>query len=93
MTTLPLREVKDHLSQVVNSVDRTHERFTLTRNGRPVAVLISPDDLESLQETIEVLADTELVRQHFEGLAALRAGDAVDEAEMADMMRAAGRLR
>ncbi len=78
---------------MVTSVDRTHERVTLTRNGRPVAVLVSPDDLESLQDTIEVLADTELVRQHYAILASLRTGDAVDEAEMVEMMRAAGRLR
>ena len=43
--TLPLAEIKAHLSEIVDRVKEQHERVTLTRNGRPAAVLISPDDL------------------------------------------------
>ena len=45
--TLPLAEIKAHLSEIVDRVQEQHERVTLTRNGRPAAVLISPDDLEA----------------------------------------------
>lgn len=45
MTAEPLREVRDHFSDVVDRVERHHERVTVTRNGRPVAALISPADL------------------------------------------------
>ncbi|MDP9342020.1 MAG: type II toxin-antitoxin system Phd/YefM family antitoxin [Actinomycetota bacterium] len=38
-----------------------HERFILTRNGRPEAVLLSPDELESLEETVEILQDRTLL--------------------------------
>jgi len=55
--TLPLAEIKAHLSEIVDRVEEQHERVTLTRNGRPAAVLISPDDLEALEDTLEVLAD------------------------------------
>ena len=55
--TLPLAEIKAHLSQIVDRVEAHHERITLTRNGRPAAVLISPDDLEALEDTLELLAD------------------------------------
>ena len=55
--TLPLAEIKAHLSQIVDRVESQHERITLTRNGRPAAVLISPDDLEALEDTLELLAD------------------------------------
>ena len=48
MTTDSLRNVKDRFSEFVDRVDREHERIVVTRNGRPAAVLISPDDLESL---------------------------------------------
>jgi prevent-host-death family protein len=63
MTTLPLAEVKNRLSQVVNDLVATHDRVVVTRNGRPAAVILSPDDLESLEETLAVLADQDLVRQ------------------------------
>jgi antitoxin YefM len=55
--TLPLAEIKAHLSEIVDRVEEQHERVTLTRNGRPAAVLISPEDLEALEDTLELLAD------------------------------------
>lgn len=50
MSTLPLAEVKARLSAVVDAVEGAHERVTITRNGRPPSVLISPDDLAALEE-------------------------------------------
>lgn len=55
--TLPLAEIKAHLSEIVDRVEGQHERVVLTRNGRPAAVLISPEDLEALEDTLELLAD------------------------------------
>lgn len=55
--TLPLAEVRERLSPIVTSVESTHERVVITKNGRPAAVLIAIDDLESLEETLEILAD------------------------------------
>jgi antitoxin YefM len=52
MAHLSLAEAKDKLSAVVNDVASTHEHYTITRNGRPVAVLLPIEDLESLEETI-----------------------------------------
>lgn len=57
MSTQPLRDVRDHLSEVIDRVERHHERVVVTRNGRPAAVILSPDDLAQLQETIDVLSD------------------------------------
>lgn len=51
MKTTSLADVRQHLSQYIDDVVSTHERVTITRNGKPVAVLISADDLESLKET------------------------------------------
>lgn len=56
-TTTSLAHVKAHLSAVVGSVHDTHERVVITRNGEPAAVLISPDDLAALEETLEILSD------------------------------------
>ncbi|MEJ7834398.1 MAG: type II toxin-antitoxin system Phd/YefM family antitoxin [Nocardioides sp.] len=52
MKSVPLSEAKDRLSALVDEADTTHEIVQITRHGRPAAVLMSADDLESLQETI-----------------------------------------
>lgn len=57
MSTEPLREVRDHFSDVVDRVELHHERVTVTRIGRPVAVLISPEDVAAMEETLDVLSD------------------------------------
>lgn len=63
METLPLSHVKAHLSEIADRVEGQHDRVVVTRKGRPAAVLVSPEDLESLEETLAVLSDPELMRQ------------------------------
>jgi antitoxin YefM len=77
MSTESLRQVRDHLSEVVDRVEHEHERVTLTRNGRPAAVLISPDDLAQLEETLEVLGDPEALAEIREADTAYARGDVV----------------
>ena len=55
--TLPLAEIKAHLSEIVDRVEHEHDRVVLTRNGRPAAVIMSPEDLEALEDTLELLSD------------------------------------
>lgn len=57
---MPFSEAKAHLSDLADRVEREHERVLVTRNGRPSFVLISPEDLESLEETLDILRDREL---------------------------------
>lgn len=57
MTTLPLSEIKAHLSELINQVEREHDRVVLTRNGVPAAVIMSPADLQALEDTLELLSD------------------------------------
>lgn len=61
--TLPLAEIKARLSEIVDRVEREHERVVLTRNGRPAAVIMSPADLEALEETLELLSDPHALKQ------------------------------
>lgn len=63
METLSLSHVKAHLSEIADRVEGQHDRIVVTRKGRPAAVLVSPDDLESLEETLAVLSDPQLMRQ------------------------------
>ena len=59
--TLPFSEVRAHLSKMADRVEREHDRIFVTRNGRPSFVLISPHDLEMLEETVGIVRDDELV--------------------------------
>ncbi len=70
----------------------THERFEITRNGRRAAVLLSAADYDTLQETITVLADAELLAADHEGRAAIAADDFLDADQLTHAMREAGRL-
>jgi prevent-host-death family protein len=59
MEMTSLADAKNRLSELVNAVQGTWERVTITKNGRPAAVLVAPEDLESLVETLEILSDPE----------------------------------
>ncbi len=75
--TQSLAEVKAHLSTYVDRVERQHERVVITRNGRPAALLISPDDLEALEDTLDLLSDPAAMRQLAEAEADVAAGRVV----------------
>ena len=87
MSVLPLAEVKSHLSQLISRVAGHHERVTVTVHGRPSAVLVAVDDLESLEETIAVLCESDTVRQLVASEAELARGDAEGEVELTEAMR------
>ena len=74
-TPVPLSDAKARLSELARRVHQQHERIVLTRNGRPEAVLLSVDDLEGLEMTLEMLADTDAVARISESLAALGRGE------------------
>jgi len=61
--TLPLATVKARFSEIVDRVARQQDRVIVTRNGQPAAVLVSTDDLESLEETLEIMSDRSLMTQ------------------------------
>lgn len=72
---MPLSEAKARLSELASRVRQQHERITLTRNGEPEAVLLSVDDLEGLETTLEILGDSEAGARISESLAALERGE------------------
>ena len=87
MTTMSLAEVKAHLSELVGRVSSHHERLTVTVHGRPSAVLLAVEDLESLEETIAVLSDTDAMRQLTQAEAEIARGEGETEEQLADAMR------
>lgn len=60
---VPLSEVKDRLSEFVDGIERAHGRVIVTRHGHPAVVIMSIEDLESLEETLETLSDSALVKE------------------------------
>ncbi len=77
MSTEALRTVKDRLSEFVDRVQQEHERVVITRNGTPAAVLISPEDLDSLEETLDLLSDRKAIKELRDAERAVAAGDVV----------------
>lgn len=80
MTTVPLAEAKNRLSEYVSDVERTHDRVTITRHGRTAAVLVSADDLAALEETVDLLTTADAPEAVAEGLADLAVGRVADNA-------------
>jgi antitoxin YefM len=72
MKTLSLSEAKMKLSSLIDMVQSMDEEVLITRNGAPAAVLVSPDEFDSLKETIAVRSDAVLMREIKEGLRDLK---------------------
>ncbi len=83
-----LAETKAHLSELVVQVGREHERVTVTVHGRPMAVLMAVDDLEALEETLAILADSAALRALAEADAELADGRGENQASLEAGMRA-----
>ena len=68
---MPLADVKNRLSEVVDRLEREHGRVVITKHGHPAAVVISVEDLESLEETLDVMGSAALLDDIREALAEL----------------------
>lgn len=86
MSTQSLASVKAHFSAVVDSVQATHERVTVTKNGIPTVVVVAVEDLESLEETLAILGDQDTMRQLREAEREVAAGDTLDAAELRELL-------
>jgi antitoxin YefM len=85
-STMPLAEVKAHLSELVSRVSAEHDRVTVTVHGRPSAMLLAVEDVEALEETIAILSDTETMKQLFEAGAEIARGEGETQEQLAEAM-------
>lgn len=85
---MPLADVKNRLSEVVERLEREHGRVVITKHGRPAAVVLSIEDLDSLEETLDVLDSTVLMEDVRAGVSELASGAAVPltKAEALDLI-------
>lgn len=77
-----LADVKAHLSEIVDLVEGEHERIVITRHGRPAAVLLSPSDLASMEETLDILATPGALDEIRAAHAQIDAGEFLTAAEL-----------
>jgi prevent-host-death family protein len=87
MSTLPLSEVKARLSEIADEVDRTHQRVHVTRNGREYVVLLAAEDLDSMEATIELLADEAAMKSVHQADTDIAAGRVTTADEMDVLMK------
>lgn len=63
VNTMSIKELRPELPNVIDRIDSKLDRFVITKRGKPVAVMMSIDDYESLMETLDILADAETMQR------------------------------
>jgi antitoxin YefM len=86
MDTIPLSDAKARLSEIADEVDRTHQRVQITKNGRSYVVLISAEDLDSMEATLELLGDPAAIARVLQAQADLAAGAGTSGEQMRGLM-------
>lgn len=71
---VPFTEARARLSELLDEVEQVHEHVVVTRNGRPTAVILSADEYEALEETLEILSDEDTLEALREAEEDVRAG-------------------
>ncbi len=80
MNECSLADARNRLSELVADVEKTHQRVTVTKHGHPAAILISPEDLASLEETLDILSTPGALDEIREAEAEIARGETFDEA-------------
>ena len=71
---VPFTRARAELSDLLDEVEARHEHVVVTRNGRPVAIVLSTEEWEAIEETLEILQDEETLEALRESEADVRAG-------------------
>ena len=83
---LPMADARDQLSRLVSDAQTFHERFQISRNGHAAAVLLAQDDYDALLETIDIMADTELLTELRQAMEEDRTDQGITGQELVDRM-------
>ncbi len=82
--TVPVRELRSRLADLLDEVAHRREHVTITRHGRPSAVLVPVDEYAALEETAEILSDEDTLAAIRRGIDDLATGDVVSLEQMRD---------
>ncbi len=72
---VPVKEFRSHLAELLDAVADRREHVTVTRRGRPAAVMVPVDEYAALEATAEILSDDDTLAAIEQGLADLAADD------------------
>ncbi len=86
MSIMPLGEVRDHLSEIVNEVETTFERVTVTKHGRPAVMIIAVADFEAILETLDIIRTQGALQQIQEAEDALSRGEGIGAEELGEII-------
>ncbi len=76
--TIPVREFRSNLAELLSDVADRRAHVVVTRNGRPAAALVPIDEYQALEETAEILSDTAIVDSLQAGLDELARGETIE---------------
>ena len=74
ITTMSLKELRPELPKVIARIDGKLDRYIVTKRGKPVIVMLSVEDYESLMETLDILADPKAMAELRKGEDDIRKG-------------------
>jgi prevent-host-death family protein len=80
--TVPVRELRSNLSNLLDDVSERRDHVLVTRNGSPAAALVPVDEYEALEETAEILSDADALDALEDGLAEIARDQTVSLAEL-----------
>ena len=80
--TVPVRELRSNLSSLLDDVSDRRDHVLVTRNGTPAAALVPIDEYEALEETAEILSDSDALSALEAGLAEIERGETITLAEI-----------
>jgi antitoxin YefM len=80
--TIPVREFRSNLAELLSDVADRRDHVVVTRNGRPAAALVPIDEYQALEETAEILSDAETLDALQAGLDELARGEAIEFDDM-----------
>ena len=58
---MPVTRVKRDLLDILKTMQEEQSTITVTRNGMPVSIMMTPDRYDALMETIEILSDKKVL--------------------------------
>ena len=71
---VPFTEARARLTELLDDVEARHEHLVITRKGRPAAVVVSPEEWEAIEETLDVLQDDQTLADLRESEEDVKAG-------------------
>lgn len=80
--TLPITKAREDFTNLVDRADKLSDEYVITVNGKPKAVLVSFQELDSMRETLDILSNPKLMADIKEAEEQIERGETVSWAEL-----------